>query len=80
MMLPPPLIRRLVLAPLVVVIAVGMVVLFPVLAVVTGVFGLAARFARHGRMMPVCWPIWHWPPKQAGVMTRLSWRAVARSW
>ncbi len=50
MMLPPPLIRRLVLAPLVVVIAVGMVVLFPALAVVAGVFGLAARFARHGRM------------------------------
>ena len=49
MMLPPPLIRRLVLAPLVVVIAVGMVVLFPVLAVVAAVFGLAARFARRGR-------------------------------
>ena len=49
-MLPPPLIRRLVLAPLVVVLAVGMVVLFPVLAVVTGVCGLAARLARHGRM------------------------------
>ena len=38
------------LAPLVVVLAVGILVLFPVLAVVTGVFGLAARFARHGRM------------------------------
>jgi 1-acyl-sn-glycerol-3-phosphate acyltransferase len=49
MMLPPPLIRRLVLAPLVVVIAIGMVVLFPVLAVVAAVFGLAARFARRGR-------------------------------
>jgi 1-acyl-sn-glycerol-3-phosphate acyltransferase len=50
MMLPPVLIRRLVLAPLVVVIAVGMVVLFPVLAIVAGVFGLVARFARRGRM------------------------------
>ncbi len=45
-----PLIRRLVLAPLVVVLAVGILVLFPVLAVVTGVFGLAAWFARHSRM------------------------------
>lgn len=48
-MLPPRLIRRLVLAPLVVVIAVALVVLFPLLAVVTAVFGLVAR-ARPGRM------------------------------
>jgi 1-acyl-sn-glycerol-3-phosphate acyltransferase len=48
-MLPPRLIRRLVLAPLVVVIAVALIVLFPLLAVVAAVFGLVAR-ARPGRM------------------------------
>jgi 1-acyl-sn-glycerol-3-phosphate acyltransferase len=48
-MLPPRLIRRLVLAPLVVVIAVALVVLFPLLAVVAAVFGLVAK-ARPGRM------------------------------
>jgi 1-acyl-sn-glycerol-3-phosphate acyltransferase len=48
-MLPPRLIRRLVLAPLVVVIALALVVLFPVLAVVAAVFGLVAK-ARPGRM------------------------------
>ena len=52
-MLPPRLIRRLILAPLVVVIAVALIVLFPVLAVVTVVFALVGRLAglsRRGRM------------------------------
>ena len=52
-MLPPRLIRRLILAPLVVVIAVALTVLFPVLAVVTVVFALMGRLARlsaRGRM------------------------------
>jgi 1-acyl-sn-glycerol-3-phosphate acyltransferase len=51
-MIPPRLIRRLVLAPLVVVIAAALIVLFPLLAVVAataGLFGLLAR-ARPGRM------------------------------
>lgn len=48
-MLPPRLIRRLVLAPLVVVIAVALVALSPLLAVTAGVFGLVAK-ARPGRM------------------------------
>jgi 1-acyl-sn-glycerol-3-phosphate acyltransferase len=48
-MLPPRLIRRLVLAPLVVVIAVALAACFPLLAVVAVVFGLVAR-ARPGRM------------------------------
>jgi 1-acyl-sn-glycerol-3-phosphate acyltransferase len=42
-MLPPRLIRRLVLAPLVVVIALALAVLFPLLAVVTTVFGWIVR-------------------------------------
>ena len=52
-MLPPRLIRRLILAPLVVVIAVALIVLFPVLAVVTVVFALIGRLAQlsaRGRM------------------------------
>jgi 1-acyl-sn-glycerol-3-phosphate acyltransferase len=52
-MIPPRPIRRLILAPLVVVIAVALMVLFPVLAVVIAVFGLAGRVARlskRGRM------------------------------
>ena len=52
-MLPPRLIRRLILAPLVVLIAVALIVLFPVLAVVTVVFALVgrlARLSRRGRM------------------------------
>ena len=52
-MLPPRLIRRLILAPLVVVIAVALIVLFPVLAIVTVVFALVgrlARLSRRGRM------------------------------
>jgi 1-acyl-sn-glycerol-3-phosphate acyltransferase len=48
-MFPPRLVRRLVLAPLAIVIAVAMVVLFPLLALLTGLFGLAAR-SRPGRM------------------------------
>ena len=48
-MLPPRLIRRLVLAPLVVVIAVALIACFPLLAVVAAVLGLVAR-ARPGRM------------------------------
>ncbi len=42
-MLPPKLIRRLVLAPLVVVIALAFIVLSPFLALLALVFGLAAR-------------------------------------
>jgi 1-acyl-sn-glycerol-3-phosphate acyltransferase len=42
-MLPPRLIRRLVLAPLAMVIAVAVAVLFPLLAVVSWIFGLVGR-------------------------------------
>ncbi len=42
-MLPPRLIRRMVLAPLAVVVAVAVVVLFPLLALLTGVFGWLGR-------------------------------------
>src|SRR5580658_7497503 len=49
LMLPPRLIRRLVLAPLVVVIALAFIVLSPFLALLALVFGLAAR-SRPGRM------------------------------
>ena len=48
-MLPPRLIRRLVLAPLVVIIAVGFLVLSPFLALLALVFGLMAR-PRAGHM------------------------------
>jgi 1-acyl-sn-glycerol-3-phosphate acyltransferase len=48
-MLPPRLIRRLVLAPLVVVLALAFIVLSPFLALLALVFGLAAR-SRPGRM------------------------------
>jgi 1-acyl-sn-glycerol-3-phosphate acyltransferase len=48
-MLPPRLFRRLVLAPLVIVLAVGFVVLSPFLALLALVFGLLAR-ARAGHM------------------------------
>ncbi len=42
-MLPPRLIRRLVLAPLVIMLAVGFLVLSPFLALLARVFGLVAR-------------------------------------
>jgi 1-acyl-sn-glycerol-3-phosphate acyltransferase len=48
-MLPPPLIRRLLLAPLTVVIAVALIVLFPLLALVATAFGLV-KLSRPGRM------------------------------
>ena len=48
-MLPPRLVRRFVLAPLAIVIAVAVVVLFPLLALLTLAFGLLGR-ARPGRM------------------------------
>jgi 1-acyl-sn-glycerol-3-phosphate acyltransferase len=48
-MLPPRLIRRLLLAPLTIVIAIVLVVLFPLLALVTAAFGLA-RLPFRGRM------------------------------
>ncbi len=48
-MLPPRLIRRLVLAPVVIVVALAFVVLSPFLALLTLVFGLAAR-SRFGHM------------------------------
>ena len=48
-MLPPRLIRRLVLAPLVIVIAFGFIVLSPFLALLALVFGLLAR-SRAGHM------------------------------
>jgi len=50
-MLPPRLVRRLVLAPLAIVIALAVVVLFPLLAVLTLAFGL--RRLRPGRMRGV---------------------------
>src|SRR5260370_1335619 len=50
-MLPPRLIRRLVLAPLVIILALGFLVLSPFLAVLALVFGLMARArARAGPM------------------------------
>lgn len=48
-MLPPRLVRRFVLAPLAIVIAVAVAVLFPLLALLTLAFGLVGR-ARPGRM------------------------------
>jgi 1-acyl-sn-glycerol-3-phosphate acyltransferase len=48
-MLPPRLVRRFVLAPLAVVVAVAVVVLFPLLVLLTLAFGLVGR-ARPGRM------------------------------
>ena len=48
-MLPPRLIRRLLLAPLTIVIAVALVVLFPLLALVAAAFGLI-KLSRPGRM------------------------------
>ncbi|HEY3733446.1 MAG TPA: 1-acyl-sn-glycerol-3-phosphate acyltransferase [Streptosporangiaceae bacterium] len=48
-MLPPRLIRRLLLAPLTIVIALALVVLFPLLVLVAAVFGLAG-LSRPGRM------------------------------
>ena len=48
-MLPPRLVRRLVLAPLAIVIAVAVVILSPLLALLTVAFGLVGR-ARPGRM------------------------------
>ena len=48
-MIPPRLIRRLVLAPLVVILAIGFLVLSPFLALLALVFGLAAR-PRAGQM------------------------------
>jgi 1-acyl-sn-glycerol-3-phosphate acyltransferase len=48
-MLPPRLVRRLVLAPLTILIAVAIAVLFPLLALLAVVFGLAGR-SRPGRM------------------------------
>ncbi len=47
-MLPPKLVRRLVLAPLAVVVAVAVIVLFPLLALVAWVFSMAGR-SRPGR-------------------------------
>ena len=49
-MLPPPLVRRLILAPVVVVFAVAFIVLSPALAILALTFGLAAR-SRPGRMV-----------------------------
>ena len=48
-MVPPRLIRRLVLAPVVIIIAVALIVLFPVLALVALVLGLV-HLSRPGRM------------------------------
>ena len=42
-MLPPPLIRRLVLAPLAIVVAMALIVLFPLLALVALTFGAVGR-------------------------------------
>ncbi len=48
-MLPPRLIRRLLLAPLVVVIAAGLVVLTPPVALLSATFGLIRRWTGRGR-------------------------------
>jgi 1-acyl-sn-glycerol-3-phosphate acyltransferase len=51
-MVPPRLVRRIVLAPLLIVIAVAMAVLFPPLALLAVVFGLARGFRRSGPVPP----------------------------
>jgi 1-acyl-sn-glycerol-3-phosphate acyltransferase len=51
-MLPPRLVRRIVLAPLAVIVAIAMVVLFPLLAVLAAIVGLLER-SRPGRMRGV---------------------------
>ena len=60
-MLPPGLIRRLVLAPLVIVIAFGFLLLSPFLALLALVFGLAARpragHMRSLRLVGFSWPV-----------------------
>ncbi|HUZ37149.1 MAG TPA: 1-acyl-sn-glycerol-3-phosphate acyltransferase [Streptosporangiaceae bacterium] len=48
-MLPPRLVRRLVLAPLAIMVAIAVVVLFPLLALLAATFGLVGR-SRPGRM------------------------------
>jgi hypothetical protein len=75
-MLPPRLIRRLVLAPLVVAIAAGLAVLTPAVAVLTAVFGLVRRRTRsgrprRGRMLRVVWVALAWSVGETAALTVL---------
>jgi len=75
-MIPPRLIRRLVLAPLVVAIAAGLVALTPAVAVLTAVFGLVRRRTRsgrprRGRLLRVVWVALAWFIGETAVLTVL---------
>jgi hypothetical protein len=75
-MLPPRLIRRLVLAPLVVAIAAGLVLLTPAVAVLTAVFGLVRRRTRsgrprRGRLLRVVWVALAWSVGETAALTVL---------
>src|SRR6266700_4820386 len=75
-MLPPRLIRRLVLAPLVVEIAAGLVALTPAVAVLTVVFGLVRRQTRsgrprRGRLLRVVWVALAWSIGETAALTVL---------
>jgi 1-acyl-sn-glycerol-3-phosphate acyltransferase len=75
-MLPPRLIRRLVLAPLVVAIAACLVALTPAVAVLTVLFGLVRRRIRsgrprRGRMLRVIWVALAWSIGETAALTVL---------
>jgi 1-acyl-sn-glycerol-3-phosphate acyltransferase len=75
-MLPPRPIRRLVLAPLVVVIAAGLVALTPPVALLTAVFGLVSRRScagrgRRGRLLRVVWLALAWSVGETAALTVL---------
>jgi 1-acyl-sn-glycerol-3-phosphate acyltransferase len=75
-MLPPRLVRRLLLAPLVVVIAAALVALTPAVAVLTVAFGLVKRRTRsgrprRGRLLRVVWVALAWSVGETAVLTVL---------
>jgi 1-acyl-sn-glycerol-3-phosphate acyltransferase len=75
-MLPPRLIRRLVLAPLVVVIAAGLVALTPPVALLSAIFGLVRRRAGtgrvpRGRLLRVAWLALAWSVGETAALTVL---------
>ena len=75
-MLPPTSIRRLVLAPLVVVIAAGLVALTPAVALLTAAFGLIRRHtgsgrAQRGRALRVVWVALAWSAGETAALTVL---------
>src|ERR1700755_2317241 len=71
-MVPPRLVRRLVLAPIVVVIALALAVLFPALAVVAAVLGLV-HLSRPGRMrgLRVVWVAVVWVSRETAPLFAL---------